>query len=364
MLSLRLARRSSRSCGRRCARARSGWREVEAADGAVLSTWRRSSTCAWSPTSTASASERDRGRPDALAARPRSTRSTSRSTGARGRSRARPRRVRWVRRYSQPGRARRGVARARGAAGALLDRRPARALAARDRRRRRRLPDLDLDQARDRPQAAARGGPAAPDGDADRPLLPVLALDVVVRRGARLRPLLPAAAAVRGGGRDGVLAPLPRRALPVRHRRRRRARHACLGALGDDEGRDRRAAQRGQVVAVQRAHRAPGAEAANYPFTTIEPNVAVVPVARRAARRGRAQTIGASNIVPDTIEFHDIAGLVEGRARGRGPGQQVPGQHPRDRRAAARGPLPPRRQRHPPGRRVDPARTSRRSRPS
>jgi ribosome-binding ATPase YchF (GTP1/OBG family) len=30
-----------------------------------------------------------------------------------------------------------------------------------------------------------------------------------------------------------------------------------------------------------------GAEAANYPFTTIEPNVAIVPGARRAARAGR-----------------------------------------------------------------------------
>ena len=64
-----------------------------------------------------------------------------------------------------------------------------------------------------------------------------------------------------------------------------------------------------------------GAEAANYPFTTIEPNVAVVPVRGRAPRRGGA-TIGASNIVPDTIEFHDIAGLVAGAHKGEGLGNQ------------------------------------------
>jgi len=64
-----------------------------------------------------------------------------------------------------------------------------------------------------------------------------------------------------------------------------------------------------------------GAEAANYPFTTIEPNVAVVPVEdeRLAAVAG---TVGASSVVPDTIEFHDIAGLVAGAHRGEGLGNQ------------------------------------------
>jgi GTP-binding protein YchF len=64
-----------------------------------------------------------------------------------------------------------------------------------------------------------------------------------------------------------------------------------------------------------------GAEAANYPFTTIEPNVAVVPVADE--RLGAvAETVGASSVVPDTIEFHDIAGLVAGAHRGEGLGNQ------------------------------------------
>jgi GTP-binding protein YchF len=64
-----------------------------------------------------------------------------------------------------------------------------------------------------------------------------------------------------------------------------------------------------------------GAEAANYPFTTIEPNVAVVPV-HDERLDAVARTIGASNIVPDTIEFHDIAGLVAGAHKGEGLGNQ------------------------------------------
>jgi hypothetical protein len=64
-----------------------------------------------------------------------------------------------------------------------------------------------------------------------------------------------------------------------------------------------------------------GAEAANYPFTTIEPNVAVVPVADERLV-GVAGTVGASSVVPDTIEFHDIAGLVAGAHRGEGLGNR------------------------------------------
>src|SRR6201991_1576158 len=63
------------------------------------------------------------------------------------------------------------------------------------------------------------------------------------------------------------------------------------------------------------------AEAANYPFTTIEPNVAVVPV-QDERLDAVARTIGASNIVPDTIEFHDIAGLVAGAHKGEGLGNK------------------------------------------
>jgi hypothetical protein len=63
------------------------------------------------------------------------------------------------------------------------------------------------------------------------------------------------------------------------------------------------------------------AEAANYPFTTIEPNIAVVPVADERLD-AVAQTVRASKVVPDTIAFHDIAGLVAGAHRGEGLGNQ------------------------------------------
>ena len=64
-----------------------------------------------------------------------------------------------------------------------------------------------------------------------------------------------------------------------------------------------------------------GAEAANYPFTTIEPNVAIVPVEDDRLEQVAA-TIGSSNIVHDTIQFHDIAGLVRGAHEGEGLGNQ------------------------------------------
>jgi GTP-binding protein YchF len=63
------------------------------------------------------------------------------------------------------------------------------------------------------------------------------------------------------------------------------------------------------------------AEAANYQFTTIEPNIAVVPV-NDERLDAVAATIGASKIVPDTIAFHDIAGLVAGAHKGEGLGNQ------------------------------------------
>ena len=62
-------------------------------------------------------------------------------------------------------------------------------------------------------------------------------------------------------------------------------------------------------------------QAANYPFTTIEPNVAVVPVPDERLD-AVAQTVKASDVVPDTITFHDIAGLVAGAHRGEGLGNQ------------------------------------------
>ncbi len=64
-----------------------------------------------------------------------------------------------------------------------------------------------------------------------------------------------------------------------------------------------------------------GAEAANYPFTTVEPNIAVVPVPDERLLEVGAVT-GATKIVFDTIHVHDIAGLVRGAHKGEGLGNQ------------------------------------------
>jgi GTP-binding protein YchF len=63
------------------------------------------------------------------------------------------------------------------------------------------------------------------------------------------------------------------------------------------------------------------AEAANYPFCTIDPNVGVVPVPD--PRLGALDAVVHSDrIVPATIDFVDIAGLVRGAHKGEGLGNQ------------------------------------------
>ena len=66
---------------------------------------------------------------------------------------------------------------------------------------------------------------------------------------------------------------------------------------------------------------AAGAETGDYPFTTVEPNVAVVQVPDERLDR-IAQTLGASETLYETIDFHDIAGLVKGASQGEGLGNQ------------------------------------------
>jgi GTP-binding protein YchF len=64
-----------------------------------------------------------------------------------------------------------------------------------------------------------------------------------------------------------------------------------------------------------------GAESAGYPFTTIEPNVAIaaVPDERLDAV---GELIGSTPIVHEALEVHDIAGLVKGAHAGEGLGNQ------------------------------------------
>lgn len=64
-----------------------------------------------------------------------------------------------------------------------------------------------------------------------------------------------------------------------------------------------------------------GAEAANYPFCTIDPNIGIVPVPDE-----RLKVLGdlyrSEKVVPAAVEFVDIAGLVKGASKGEGLGNQ------------------------------------------
>jgi GTP-binding protein YchF len=67
-----------------------------------------------------------------------------------------------------------------------------------------------------------------------------------------------------------------------------------------------------------------GAESANYPFCTIEPNVGVVAVPDPRLDQ-LAAIVKPVQVLPTTIEFVDIAGLVRGASRGEGLGNQFLG---------------------------------------
>ena len=67
-----------------------------------------------------------------------------------------------------------------------------------------------------------------------------------------------------------------------------------------------------------------GAEAANYPFCTIEPNVGVVAVPDERLKV-LTDMYNAKKTIHTTIEFYDIAGLVKGASRGEGLGNKFLG---------------------------------------
>jgi GTP-binding protein YchF len=64
-----------------------------------------------------------------------------------------------------------------------------------------------------------------------------------------------------------------------------------------------------------------GISAENYPFCTIDPNVGVVPVPDPRLHQ-IAKIVQPKNIVPTTMEFVDIAGLVSGASKGEGLGNK------------------------------------------
>jgi hypothetical protein len=67
-----------------------------------------------------------------------------------------------------------------------------------------------------------------------------------------------------------------------------------------------------------------GAESANYPFCTIEPNVGIVPVPDNRLEELQS-VITTQKVIPTSVEIKDIAGLVRGASKGEGLGNQFLG---------------------------------------
>ena len=72
------------------------------------------------------------------------------------------------------------------------------------------------------------------------------------------------------------------------------------------------------------------AQAENYPFCTIEPNVGEVAVPEPRLQ-ALAEIAKSKEVIPSRLTFVDIAGLVKGARPGRRPWQPIPGEHPRGR---------------------------------
>jgi hypothetical protein len=81
------------------------------------------------------------------------------------------------------------------------------------------------------------------------------------------------------------------------------------------------------------------AQAANYPFCTIEPNVGEVAMPEPRLGNSLGKIAGSKEIIPTRMNFVDIAGLVRGASKGEGLGQPIPRQHPRVRRHRLRAAL-------------------------
>ena len=85
---------------------------------------------------------------------------------------------------------------------------------------------------------------------------------------------------------------------------------------------NRRVAQCGEINPVHLSNAK--AQAANFPFCTIEPNVGVITVPDERLNE-LAKLVNPARIVPTTVEIVDIAGLVKGASRGEGLGNKFLG---------------------------------------
>lgn len=70
------------------------------------------------------------------------------------------------------------------------------------------------------------------------------------------------------------------------------------------------------------------AEAANFPFCTIEPNVGIISVPDERIHK-LAELVNPEKTIPTSIEFVDIAGLVKGASRGGRFRQSISWKHKR-----------------------------------
>ena len=89
---------------------------------------------------------------------------------------------------------------------------------------------------------------------------------------------------------------------------------------------NRRIAQCGKINSVQCLTEA-GIAAENFPFCTIEPNSGIVSIPDTRLDK-LAELVAPEKLIPTTVEFTDIAGLVAGGLRRRGAWQPIPRQHP------------------------------------
>ena len=64
-----------------------------------------------------------------------------------------------------------------------------------------------------------------------------------------------------------------------------------------------------------------GVHAENFPFCTIEPNTGIVPMPDKRLDQ-LADIVKPAKVIPTSMEFVDIAGLVEGASKGEGLGNQ------------------------------------------
>ena len=142
--------------------------------------------------------------------------------------------------------------------------------------------------------------------------------------GALVPPLRPAL--LRRRGPDGVHPPVPRRPLSVRRASPARlsGRRSAGCWRGSDEGRDRRAAERRQVDALQRARRRRARRRPSIPSRPSTRTSRSCPC-RTSAWSGWATTLGIERLIPEHLEVVDIAGLVRGAHKGEGLGNRFLG---------------------------------------